>query len=304
MPKKIILCLIITSALALFSFYALAQEEVTASDLEVSDSGIFSWIQDIARDIQILFTLDPIKKSELQLKKASRQLIRIREIANVDSDDPRLQKRVEKFDAKYESLIDKINTRVEEVKSQDADLPELKSFLDKYADHQLKHQEILLKLEEQVPEDVMVKIRENRERHLEKFGEVMNRLQEKEEFKEQLKAGLEDMQQTIQNRVKRMEIVEELGEKAGSAVKAMVNEIKQENRELFRTLKAQKQELIRSRQQTQEDCENQADCDSQTTDEEIGGYPGYIIKGIQAKDALQQTISNWRKNVTDALRSE
>jgi len=232
MSKKIIPCLVIASALALFSFYALAQEEVTASDLEVSDSGIFSWIQDIVRDIQILITFDPIKKSELQLKKASRQLIRIREIVNADPADPRLQKRVEKFDAKYESLIDKINSRIEEVKSEDADLPELGKFLDKYADHQLKHQEILAKLEEQVPEDVMEKIRANRERHLEKFGEVMNRLQEKE------------------------------------------------------------------------NCKDQADCESPTSSEEIGGYPGYIIKGIQAKNALQQTISDWRKNMTDALRSE
>ena len=304
MSKKIILCLIITSALALFSFYALAQEEVTASDLEVSDSGIFSWIQDIARDIQILITFDPIKKSELQLKKASRQLIRIREMANADSDSSRIQERIEKFNTKYEGLIGKINTRVEGVKAEDSDLPELKSFLDKYVDHQLKHQEILAKLEEQVPEDVMDKIRENRERHLEKFGEVMNRLQEKEEFKEQLKAGLEDMQQTVQNRIKRMEIVEELGEKAGPAVKAMVNEMKQEQEQLFQDLKVQQQEMIRNRQQIQEDCDDQTDCDSQTTDEEIGGYPGYIIKGIQAKDALQQTISNWRKNMTDALRSE
>jgi len=295
MSKKIILPLIIVSALALFSFHALAQEDVTASDLEVSDSGIFSWIQDIVRDIQILVTFDPIKKSERQIKKASRQLIRIREMANADPDDPRLQKRVEKFDAKYESLIDKINTSVEGVKADDPDLPELKSFLDKYTDHQLKHQEILTKLEEQVPEDVMDKIRANREGHLEKFGEVMNRLQEKEEFKEQLKAGLEDMQEAIQNRVKRMEIVEELGEKSGPAVKAMVNEIKQENRELFRTLKAQKQELIRSRQQTQAVCEDQTDCENPTDDEEVSGYPGYIIKGIQARDALQQTVRGWGK---------
>lgn len=301
MSKKIVLSLIIVLALALFSYYALAQEEVTASDLEVSDSGIFSWIEDIARDIRILITFDPIKKSELQLKKASRQLIRIREIANADPDDPRLQKRVEKFDAKYESLIDKINTRVEEVKAEDTDLPELKSFLDKYADHQLKHQEILTKLEEQVPEDVMEKIRANRERHLEKFGEVMSRLQEKEEFKEQLKAGLEDMREIIQNRVKRMEIIEELGEKSGPAVKAIINELRQEHQELFRILKLEQQELIRSRQQSQEDCEDQTDCIRQT---DIGGYSGYIIKGIRAKDALQQTIRDWRQDISNMLNEE
>jgi len=238
--------------LALFSLPALAQDvelgetteepEIAAEDLDVEEPGPFSWLGDIVRDVQIFFTFDPIKKSELQLKKASRQLIRVRNTVKEDPDDTRLQARLEKIDGKYQGLIEKINARVENFKAENAEAPELENFLDKYTDHQLKHQEILRKLGEQVPEEVFEVINNNRERHLEKFGEVMNRLQNKEEFKERLKSGLEDVGESIGQRINRMEIIEEL-EEAVPVVKEKINELKQESQELFQELKTKRQEI-------------------------------------------------------------
>ena len=276
MSKKLFIAIIL---LALFSLPALAQEvepaddssagdelvvapdagetieepEIAAEDLDVEEPGPFSWLGDIARDVQIFFTFDPIKKSELQLKKASRQLIRARNTVKEDPDAPKLQARLEKIDGKYQGLIEKINARVENFKAENAETPKLKSFLDKYTDHQLKHQEILKKLEEQVPEEVMEKIGENRERHLEKFGEVMNLLQDKEEFKERLKSSLEDVEESIGQRINRMEIIEELGEKS-EPIRNKINELKQESQELFQELKTKRQEIRENIQErTQEE---------------------------------------------------
>lgn len=225
----------------------LAQETeevgVVAADLDVEEPGPFSWLGDIVRDVQIFFTFDPIKKSELQLKKASRQLIRARKTVRENPDDTKLQARLEKLDVKYQGLIEKINARVENFKAENPEGPELKNFLDKYTDHQLLHFQILERLEEKVSEKAMEIIRQNRQRHLERFGEVMNRLQSKEEFKESLKTGLENEEQRIEQRVRRMEIIEELEEVARPEIIERINEMKQESKELFQELKAKGQEI-------------------------------------------------------------
>ncbi len=241
--------------LALFSWPALAQEtdvdqaivggeeiEVAAEDLDVEEPGPFSWLGDIARDIQIFFTRDPIKKSELELKKASRQLIKVRKTVRENPDDTELQARLEKSDEKYRGLVEKINARVENFKAENPEALELRNFLDKYTDYQLKHQEILKKLEEQVPEEIIGVISDNRERYLEEFGEVMNRLQSEEEFKDRLKSGLEDVKESIGQRINRMEIIEEL-EEAAPAVKEKINKLKQESQNLFQELKVKRQEI-------------------------------------------------------------
>jgi hypothetical protein len=259
MFKKSFVVLIL---LTLFSFPALAQEsdidqtviegeelEVAAADLEVTEPGPFSWFQNIIRDIQILITRDPVKKSELLLKKASRQLIRLRKIVSENPDDPRLQAKFEKIDEKYQGLIEKINNRIGEFQAENPEAPGLNSFLDKYNEHQLRHQEILERLGEQVPEEVMEIIETNRLRHLEKFGEVMNRLQNREEFKEGLGEILEDVGERIEHRVRQMEIIEELEEITGTEIKEVIGELKQERQELFQELKLRRQEIRDNLQQ-------------------------------------------------------
>ena len=238
--------MIASLALSFLLFSAvLAQDaetvEITAEDLGIKESGPFSWLTNIVRDVQIFFTFDPIKKSERQLEKASQQLIKVREIVGENVDGPVLQEKLAKADEKYQETIEKINTRIEEFKGENPEAPQLKTFLDKYTDHQLLHQQILKKLEEQVPERAMEVIRENRERHLERFGETMNRLQNKEELKERLQEGLEDNQRRIEQRIMQMEILDEL-EQAVPAIKEGIEELKEAKNELFQELRIRNQQ--------------------------------------------------------------
>lgn len=263
MLKKIILCFFISIiSLFLFSLAVLAEEptdnqaggtsvenneqsEVTAADLEIEEPGVVSWFKNIIQDVKILVSRDPIKKSELQLKKASRQLVQARKLVQENPDDAKLQEKLEKLDTKYQGLIDKINSRIENYKQENPDAPQLKNFLDKYTDQQLKHQEILKKLEEQVPEKALEIIKNNRERHLQKFGEVMNRLQNKEELKERLKNSLENGTENIEHRVNRMEILDELEQMTVGEVKAELRELKEDNQGLFQELKEQREVIHR-----------------------------------------------------------
>jgi len=192
MFKKITLCsFIIAFSFSLFSFSVLAEEEsdtpadVSVEELGVEEPGIFSWFQNAFDTIQLWVTRDLVKKSELELKKASRQIIKARELVQNNADDKNLQNKFNKIDEKYQGLIDGINNRIEEFNEENLNSEKFKNFLDKYTDHQFKHLQILEKLENQVPETVMEKIQEKRQEHLEKFNGVMNKIQEKKENKEQ-----------------------------------------------------------------------------------------------------------------------
>ena len=254
MSKKFVFPLIIF--LFLFSFSVLAQEAdieedaiVTVEELNIEEPGIISWFKNAADTIQLWMTSDPIKKSEIELRKASRQLVKTRNMVQENFDDVNLQAKLERVNNRYENNIRNINGRIEEFSQNNPEDSKLKSFLNKYSSQQLKHQEILKKLEENVPEDAMIKIQENRQIYLDKFGEVMSKLQDKEEFKESLKNSLESSQSAIRQ-VQMMEIIEELGDQAILGVKEMVQEMKQENKEFFQNLDAERiqiQERIQSR---------------------------------------------------------
>ena len=254
MNKKIIIPLIVF--LFLFSFSVLAQEAdieedaiVTVEELNIEEPGIISWFKNAADTIQLWMTSDPIKKSEIELRKASRQLVKTRNMVQENFDDVNLQAKIERVNNRYENNIRNINGRIEEFSQNNPEDSKLKSFLNKYSSQQLKHQEILKKLEENVPEDAMIKIQENRQIYLDKFGEVMSKLQDKEEFKESLKNSLESSQSAIRQ-VQMMEIIEELGGQATLEVRERIQEMKQEYKELFQNLDAERiqiQERIQSR---------------------------------------------------------
>lgn len=266
MIKKIALySLLIFFSLSLLSFSVLAEEnddisiDVLSEELNIEDPGILSWFQNAFDTIQLWITRDLVKKSELELKKASRQMIKAREIVQNNADDKNLQKKLDKINGKYQDLIDSINNRVEQFDEENLNSEKFKNFLDKYTDHQLKHQQILEKLENQVPEAVMEKIREKRQEHLENFGEVMNKLQEREEFKERLGNILNDDQERVENRIRKMEIIEELGDASKEEVKEIIEELKQERKELFNELKNRKQEIKEEKKQESNGNNNNSD---------------------------------------------
>ena len=251
MIKKIALySFLIIFSFSLFSFSVLAEEvNIPAKELGVEEPGLLSWFKNAFSTVQLWVTRDLVKKSELELQKASRQLIKAREIVQNNAADKNLENKFNKIDEKYQSLINGINNRIQEFKNGNPDSDKFNSFLDKYTNQQMLHQEIMKKLEGQVPEAVMAKIQEKRQEHLDNFGEVMNKLQEREEFKERLGNILNDEQQRIESRVRAMDTLDELETIAEDQVRAVIMELKQEKKEVFDELKIKKQEMKNNSQQ-------------------------------------------------------
>lgn len=224
-----------------------AAAEVAAEELGVSEPGIFSWAKNLFWDAQALVASDPIKKAELKLKKANNQLLRARKLAKEDPNNAKLQAKLEDLNESYEKLTGDIDTRIEQFRAENQESQKLKDFMDKYIAQRLRHQEILEKLEKQVPEAVQEKIKEHREEQLEKFGGVMSKLQTNEELKERLQNAVGNVKDDVIRRANRLEIIERIEQKAAPAIKSEVqskiNEFKQEQSQVIQQLKNKAEEI-------------------------------------------------------------
>jgi len=100
-------------------------------------------------------------------------------------------------------------------------------FLDKFIQQQTLHQRVLQKLEEQVPTEVAEKIAEAREAYIEKFGEVITRLENKENIQERLENNLQEIKGSEFKDFKNLEILKELEEKVPEEAKEAIRHAKE-----------------------------------------------------------------------------
>lgn len=220
--------------------------DVTEEDLDIGGT---SWFHNAWRNIKIFVTRDPIKKSELRLQQASSQLLKAQYRVNQNPDSNEAEKWLGKANKKYDSLIAKINDKITQAKENNPDKEKLNKFLDKYSDHLLKHQEVMQKLETQVPEKAMNKIRVQREAHLQRFSETMIKLENKEQFAERLKNALQNKGSNAVRKAKQYNIIEELQNttpEIKDEIKDKLDEIKIENKELWEDIQEKRQKFMQN----------------------------------------------------------
>jgi hypothetical protein len=185
MPKIFSIILITIALLVSFSL-AQAQDpqtttststDITAQDLGVKEQNLlpdsrFYFIKEWWRGIKIAFTLDPVKKAELKTKIASEKLLEVQKIVQKTNNPQILEKATEN----YQKQIEKIKEAVDKIKTNAQQSPRVQKFLDKFNQQQDLQDKILEKLENQVPTTTLEKIQEAREKHLENFQQVMEKL--------------------------------------------------------------------------------------------------------------------------------
>ena len=236
--NKIKVFLLSFSLLFVFGIVALAQEippvDVTEAvnldeDIQPEDLGIseprllpdspFYFLKNWGRNIQSFFTFNPVKKAELKLKFANEKLIEVKKLVEEKKGPEVIEKGLEN----YQNEIDKIKSASEKIKEKAKESPEISSFLDKFEKHQILHQNLLQRLETQVPPEAFEKIKEVRERHLEKFGEVMIKLEDRmEELRERLEKNLEEIKGSEFKNFKNLEVLKELEEKVPEEAKGAI----------------------------------------------------------------------------------
>jgi hypothetical protein len=201
-------------------------EEVSAQDLEISEPKVlpdspFYFLKNWGRAIGLFFAFGPVKKAELRLKIANEKLMEAKKLAEMKK-DPKL---IEKTLNEFQNEIGKISQESGE---------NLKQFSEKLIHQQILHQKILEKLETQVPPEVYEKIKAQREKHLEKFAEVMQKVESKDKIAETLGNELEKVKGGRFKEFKNLEVLDEIEEKMPEEVKKKIEEKRAEIADKFR----------------------------------------------------------------------
>lgn len=209
---------------------SILEEEITAADLNLKEPTLlpdnpFYFLKNWSRGIQSLFTFDKVKNAELKQKFADERLLELKKLVENNAKSEVIQKATEN----YKKELEKIKNEVEKIKDKADTNPTVDKFLDKFTNQQILHEKILEKLEDQVTSEVYIKIKEAREQHLEKFGEVMTKLENRtEKIKERVEKSLEEQEGSKYKNFKNLEVLLEIEKKVPEQAKEAIRQA-QEN---------------------------------------------------------------------------
>jgi len=212
-------------------------EDVEAKDLDIGEPIIlpdnpFYFLKNWTRGVREVFALSPVVKAELKEKFANEKLVELREMIKRKKD----AQTIKRASDSYEKEVEEIGTVVEKIKEKAQENPQVEKFLDKFVKHQILHQKVLQKLENQVPAENMEKIREMREKHLQKFGEVMTKLEDRQEkIRERLEIKMEEIEGSEYKNFKNLEILSELEEKVPEQAKEAIRKVQENTLRKFKT---------------------------------------------------------------------
>jgi len=201
-------------------------EDVQPQDLGVSEPKVlpdnpFYFLKNWARGIQNVLTFNPLKKAELRMKFANEKLMEAKKMVEKAKDPEKIKKATEN----YQQEEEKVKEQVEKIKEKAAENPQVESFLDKFIHQQILHQKLLERLETQVPPQAFEKIKEAREAHLERFQEVMLKLEDrKEKITEKLDKILEEQKGSEFKEFKNLEVLKNLEEKVPEEAKEAIKQ--------------------------------------------------------------------------------
>ncbi len=205
-------------------------EDIEAEDLGIGKPIIlpdnpFYFLKTWMRNIRQAFAFRNVVKAELTERFANEKLIELKEMVKRQKSVEAIKRAADN----YEEEIEKIKDITGKIKEKAQESPEVEKFLDKFVKHQVLHQRILQKLEDQVPAENMEKIREMRENHLEKFGEVMTKLEDRSEnLEETLETKMEEIEGSKYKNFKNLEILSELEQVVPEQAKETIRRV-QEN---------------------------------------------------------------------------
>ena len=199
------------SADAINTQEATFEEAVTAQDLGVSEPTLlpdskFYFLKTWRRAIQSVFTFGQVNKAELNLKVASEKLLEAQKLSKKTSDSTILNKATEL----YQNKIEAVQKNIAKFKKTATTSEAVSKFLDKFTKQQILQEQILDKLASQVPTSTLEKIQQVRERQLEQFGQVMQKLEDKDKIQKRVQKGLDSLKENDLRPLLNLQIIKRL----------------------------------------------------------------------------------------------
>jgi len=202
-------------------------ENIQPADLGVSQPTIlpdspFYFFKNLGRAIRTLFTFDPVEKAELKEQFTSEKLMELKRMVEENKNANAIRNAAQN----YQEELQELKTFTERIRTNAQENEEVGKFLDKYIQHNALHDRVLQKLEIQVPEEVFEKIQQVRNDHLDKFNDVMIKLEDKDKIPERLEKNLNAIKGGNFKDFKNLEILDDLKERLPEDIRDRIEESK------------------------------------------------------------------------------
>ncbi len=206
MKKILFIALVLSIATITSNVYA--QETENPGILPTSP---FYFFKNITRGVQRIFTVNPVKKAELEMKIADQQAAEIKKLEEVA---PNRVDAISKATANYQENIERLKNRLDDLKETSQN-PNVDKLVEKLTDNSIKHQELFDELKKKFEDDDELK--ERIESAQEKVSEIVAKIPEKfdnpEMFRERLERVINNQPNGVVNELRRVEIIDRISEK-------------------------------------------------------------------------------------------
>ena len=200
----------------------IAEEElITLSDLEVEDPGMlptspFYFFKEMGRGVQSLFTFNPVKKAELQLRFSNEKAAELKKVEEDHSDD---EKSILKAVLNYKRSQEKLTIRLEGL-NETSENPNVARLLDMVAKRTVQHEKLFEQIDRRHVDKEEVRLR------LKDAGltiaQVVGKAAEKdnpEKFVQRFKKTLEEAKGSELKDLRAVEILDRIGENVPEKVR-------------------------------------------------------------------------------------
>lgn len=211
-------------------------EEVTTDDLGIKDPGIlptsrFYFLKNWKRSIQRTFTLDPVKKADLELEISNEQAAEIKKLEEVA---PERTDAIARAAENYRVNTERLKARLESLK-ETSENPNVDKLLEKLADRSIKHQQLFGELKQKFEDKK--ELRDRFEAMQERVDETIMKIPEKfenpEAFKERMQRVMEKQPERAYKELRDVEILERIGNRLPEDQRAKFEEAKEKIIEKF-----------------------------------------------------------------------
>ncbi|KPJ84970.1 hypothetical protein AMJ57_04880 [Parcubacteria bacterium SG8_24] len=171
-------------------------EGVEVEEFTAVPSTFGLWWRSVKETVTTAFTFNPLKKAELRVKYAEERMRLAELIAEKAGDDPKLQKRAGKMVDKAHRLMEQVTAKYD--KWFDPEDGKAQKLIGNITRHQLNKEAVMDRLEENLDEEQLDKIRELREKGLQGSQRLLNAI-ENENIPERVREHLQGIKDRIED---------------------------------------------------------------------------------------------------------
>lgn len=219
MKKILFIALVLSIATITSNVYA--QEAENPGILPTSP---FYFFKNITRGVQRIFTVNPVKKAELEMNIADQQAAEIKKLEEVA---PEKIDAISKATTNYQTNIERLKNRLEDLKETSQN-PNIDKLVEKLTDNSIRHQQLFDELKKKFKDNDELKkrIESAQDEVSEAVAKIPEKFEDTKTFGERFKRAIENQKDGALKELKAAEVLERIGEKMSEKSRLEIENLK------------------------------------------------------------------------------